>query len=61
MKCSLMKTTHSRKRLMRDLKKIQDDPATGVSGPPLEHNIIVWNALIFGPENTPFKDGTFKL
>ena len=22
---------------------------------------MVWNALIFGPENTPFEDGTFKL
>ena len=41
--------------------RIQEDPPTGVSGAPSEHNIMVWNALIFGPENTPFEDGTFKL
>ena len=22
---------------------------------------MVWNALIFGPQETPFEDGTFKL
>nr|CAB3267430.1 ubiquitin-conjugating enzyme E2 A [Phallusia mammillata] len=22
---------------------------------------MLWNAIIFGPENTPFEDGTFKL
>uniref|UniRef100_H2ZE32 E2 ubiquitin-conjugating enzyme n=1 Tax=Ciona savignyi TaxID=51511 RepID=H2ZE32_CIOSA len=54
-------STPARRRLMRDFKKIQDDPPTGVSGAPTDHNIMVWNALIFGPENTPFEDGTFKL
>ncbi|XP_002131446.1 ubiquitin-conjugating enzyme E2 A [Ciona intestinalis] len=54
-------STPARRRLMRDFKKIQDDPPTGVSGAPEDQNIMVWNALIFGPENTPFEDGTFKL
>lgn len=54
-------TTPARRRLMRDFKKIQEDPPTGVSGAPTEDNIMVWNALIFGPSETPFEDGTFKL
>jgi len=53
--------TPARRRLMRDFKKIQEDPPTGVSGAPTEDNIMVWNALIFGPSDTPFEDGTFKL
>jgi len=53
--------TPARRRLMRDFKKIQDDPPAGVSGAPTEDNLMVWNALIFGPIETPFEDGTFKL
>ena len=32
-----------------------------MSGAPGENNIMVWNAVIFGPDETPFADGTFKL
>jgi len=46
---------------MRDFKKMQDDPPSGVSGAPSDDNIMVWNALILGPQDTPFEDGTFKL
>uniref|UniRef100_A0AAZ1XGT9 UBC core domain-containing protein n=1 Tax=Oreochromis aureus TaxID=47969 RepID=A0AAZ1XGT9_OREAU len=28
---------------------------------PSENNIMLWNAVIFGPVGTPFEDGTFKL
>lgn len=54
-------STPARRRLMRDFKKLQEDPPTGVSGTPCENNILQWNALIFGPSDTPFEDGTFKL
>ena len=46
---------------MRDFKRLQEDPPEGVSGAPGENNIMVWNAVIFGPHETPFEDGTFKL
>jgi len=46
---------------MRDFKRLQEDPPAGVSGAPGENNIMVWNAVIFGPDETPFADGTFKL
>ncbi|CAP21120.1 Protein CBR-UBC-1 [Caenorhabditis briggsae] len=54
-------TTPSRRRLMRDFKKLQEDPPAGVSGAPTEDNILQWEAIIFGPQETPFEDGTFKL
>lgn len=54
-------TTPSRRRLMRDFKKLQEDPPAGVIGAPTEDNILVWEAVIFGPQDTPFEDGTFKL
>lgn len=40
---------------------LQEDPPTGVSGAPTDNNIMIWNAVIFGPHDTPFEDGTFKL
>ena len=46
---------------MRDFKRLQEDPPEGVSGAPGENNIMIWNAVIFGPHETPFEDGTFKL
>uniref|UniRef100_A0A8C0WCC3 UBC core domain-containing protein n=1 Tax=Castor canadensis TaxID=51338 RepID=A0A8C0WCC3_CASCN len=49
------------RRLMWDFKQLQEDPPVGVSGAPSENNIMQWNAVIFGPEGTPFEDGTFKL
>ncbi|MFH4974480.1 hypothetical protein AB6A40_001189 [Gnathostoma spinigerum] len=54
-------STPSRRRLMRDFKRLKEDPPAGVSGAPTENNIMVWEAIIFGPQDTPFEDGTFKL
>merc|ERR1712203_270006 len=54
-------STSARRRLMRDFKRLQEDPPAGVSGAPTDNNILLWNAVIFGPADTPFEDGTFKL
>ncbi|KAK8391106.1 hypothetical protein O3P69_017037 [Scylla paramamosain] len=54
-------STPARRRLMRDFKRLQQDPPAGVSAAPTENNIMIWNAVIFGPHDTPFEDGTFKL
>lgn len=43
------------------MHRLQEDPPTGVSGAPTDNNIMIWNAVIFGPHDTPFEDGTFKL
>ena len=40
-------STPARRRLMRDFKKLQEDPPAGVSGAPTENNIMVsdWSRL----------------
>ena len=43
-------TTPSRKRLMRDFKRLMQDPPAGISGAPQDNNIMLWNAVIFGYE-----------
>ena len=35
-------------RLMRDFKRLQTDPPAGISGAPLENDILMWNCVIFG-------------
>eukprot|EP00741_Cyanophora_paradoxa_P003888 tig00000737_g3782.t1 len=54
-------STPARRRLMRDFKVLQEDPPQGISAAPRENDIMQWEAVIFGPENTPWEDGTFKL
>ncbi|PVF95068.1 hypothetical protein CPB86DRAFT_776389 [Serendipita vermifera] len=54
-------STSCRRRLIRDFKHLSSDPPAGISGAPCPENIMVWNAVIFGPADTPFEDGTFKL
>lgn len=41
-------STPARKRLMRDFKRLQQDPPAGISGAPQDNNIMLWNAVIFG-------------
>jgi len=46
---------------MRDFRSLQNDPPSGISGSPTENNIMVWKAVIFGPEKTMWEGGTFRL
>ncbi|KAG6492412.1 hypothetical protein ZIOFF_047375 [Zingiber officinale] len=50
-------STSARKRLMRDFKRLQQDPPAGISGAPHDNNIMLWNAVIFGPDDTPWDGG----
>jgi len=54
-------STAARRRLMRDFKRMQSDPPEGVNGAPLDNDIMKWQAVIFGPDDTAWEDGTFKL
>ena len=40
---------------------MKEDAPPGVSASPLPDNVMVWNALIIGPADTPYEDGTFRL
>ena len=51
----------AKKRLQKDLQELQKDPPTGISATPHECNIFIWDAFIFGPEDTPYENGIFKL
>ncbi|KAK6153386.1 hypothetical protein DH2020_013025 [Rehmannia glutinosa] len=54
-------STPARKRLMRDFKRLQQDPPAGISGAPQDNNIMLWNAVIFGHGHALSVTGTFKL
>ncbi|KAL0481000.1 ubiquitin conjugating enzyme E2 RAD6A [Acrasis kona] len=54
-------STPCKRRLLRDFKKMKTDPPQGISASPLNDNIMQWNAVIFGPDETPWEGGTFKL
>jgi len=47
-------------RLMRDLKKLQNEPMPDIHAKPTE-NLMVWKAVIIGPQDTAWEGGTFKL
>src|SRR6267154_1553951 len=44
-----LQSTACRRRLIRDFKRLSSDPPGGISGSPCPDNIMLWNAVIFGP------------
>jgi len=63
--------TVARKRLLRDLKKLEATTAaqcaqsgkggTGIAAAPVAGDIMNWTAIIFGPDDTAWEGGAFKL
>eukprot|EP00659_Diplonema_papillatum_P004182 gene4182-6489_t len=51
----------AKRRLMRDYKKVQQDPPAGISAVPVDKDLMTWNAVMFGPEKTCWEGGSFKL
>eukprot|EP00758_Cryptobia_borreli_P008162 Tbor_TRINITY_DN5367_c4_g3::TRINITY_DN5367_c4_g3_i2::g.3812::m.3812/K10573/UBE2A, UBC2, RAD6A; ubiquitin-conjugating enzyme E2 A len=52
----------AQQRLMNDFKKIKNDTTlVGISASPSEHNIMHWEAAIFGPPGTIWEGGIFML
>lgn len=45
---------------MRDFKRLQNDPPQGVNGSPKNDSIMLWNAVIFGPDDTPWDGGSLE-
>ncbi|GHJ88892.1 hypothetical protein NliqN6_5294 [Naganishia liquefaciens] len=54
-------STIARRRLVRDLKRLKTEVPEGISAFPKPENIMLWNAVIVGPADTPFAGGTFRL
>jgi hypothetical protein len=42
-------STAAKRRLIRDFKRLATEAPEGISGSPCQDNIMVWNAVIFGP------------
>ena len=40
------------RRLLKDFKKLQADPPTGINAVPINNNILTWQAVIFGYAET---------
>lgn len=54
-------TSPASRRLLKDLQKIQKEDDGGITATPDENNLFVWEALIEGPEGTPWEGGLFEL
>ena len=54
-------STPARRKLLRDLKVMQETPPFGIVAAPNEDNVCIWYAVIIGPENTTWEGGVFKL
>lgn len=55
--------TSATKRLLQDLKYIQDNtvPTVGVVALPLEKDLFTWHCNVRGPKGTPYEGGVFHL
>lgn len=62
-RCGTMSSaTSSQLRLLSDLKAIKQEPPEGCSASPVsEDNLYIWNASIFGPEDTAWEGGIYSL
>lgn len=49
------------KRLAEEVKDLKNNPVENCSAGPIDDNLLLWNATIFGPEKTPYHGGIFKL
>jgi ubiquitin-conjugating enzyme E2 A len=54
-------STEARRRLLRDYKGLQGDQTQNFNAGPEEDNIMKWKAVIFGPDDTDWRDGIFQL
>ena len=55
-----MGSTVASKRLFHEYRTLTSDPPEGITaGPVNEDDMFLWDALIQGPEGTPFEGGVF--
>lgn len=55
-----MGTSIAQKRLFHEYKNLSTNPPEGITaGPVSEDDMFYWEALIQGPEGTPFEGGVF--
>ena len=55
-----MASTTAQRRLLQEYRALTNNPPEGITaGPISEDDLLYWEALIQGPEGTPFEGGVF--
>ena len=49
------------RRLNNEFKEFKKHTISYISACPIDDNLFEWEAIIIGPENTPYEQGLFKL
>jgi ubiquitin-conjugating enzyme E2 A len=42
----------ARRRLLKDMQAIRNDKDEGYAAVPFQDNLLMWSAVIYGPEDT---------
>ena len=53
--------SHLYRRINKEIQMIQNDNLDGISAGPSGDEIYKWNAIIIGPQGTPYEGGTYFL
>ena len=54
--------SNAERRLLKDLKKLEsEDSSSGITATPEDDSLFRWRAVIFGPDDTEWEGGIFKL
>jgi ubiquitin-conjugating enzyme E2 G2 len=55
-----MASSTAQRRLLQEYRALTNNPPEGITaGPVSEDDLLYWEALIQGPEGTPFEGGIF--
>jgi ubiquitin-conjugating enzyme E2 D/E len=49
------------RRILKEIDDITKDPPANCTAGPIDENIYLWEGMIFGPDDSPFVGGVFKL
>ncbi|KAI8051484.1 putative ubiquitin-conjugating enzyme E2 [Syncephalis plumigaleata] len=49
------------KRIIKEIERLNSDPAPGISASPHDDNLRYFDVIITGPTQSPFEGGRFKL